>query len=46
VPHGDQSWEEMMEGWFAVIVDKDIDQRRVLVDRHGTAGPRSQALNP
>ena len=46
MPHGDQSWEEMMEGWFAVIVDKDIDQRRVLVDRHGTAGPRSQALNP
>jgi mono/diheme cytochrome c family protein len=40
VPHGDQSWEEMMEGWFAVIVDKDIDARKVLIDRHGTAGPQ------
>jgi hypothetical protein len=44
VPHGDQSWEEMMEGWFAVIVDKDIDERKVLVDRHGAAGPQSKAL--
>jgi hypothetical protein len=39
VPHGDQSWEEMVEGWFAVIVDKDIDARKVLIDRHDTAGP-------
>jgi len=40
VPHGDQSWEEMVEGWFAVIVDKDIDARKVLIDRHDTAGPQ------
>jgi hypothetical protein len=46
VPHGDQSWEEMMEGWFAVIVDKDIDARRVLIDRHGTAGSQSPVLHP
>ena len=41
---GDQSWEEMVEGWFAVIVDKDTDARKVLIDRHGTAGPQSEAL--
>jgi hypothetical protein len=44
VPSGDQSWEEMMEGWFAVIVDKDIDARKVLVDRHGTTGENAKAL--
>jgi hypothetical protein len=43
VPQGDQSWEEMVEGWFAVIVDKDTDARKVLIDRHGTAGPQSEA---
>jgi hypothetical protein len=30
----------MVEGWFAVIVDKDIDARKVLIDRHDTAGPQ------
>ena len=44
VPQGDQSWEEMVEGWFAVIVDKDTDARKVLIDRQGTDGPQSEAL--
>ena len=43
VPHGDQSWEEMMEGWFAVIVDKDVDWRKILTNKHGTAGPQPEA---
>jgi hypothetical protein len=46
VPSGDQSWEEMMEGWFAVIVDKDVDARKVLVERHGTAGGNLEASTP
>ena len=43
VPHGDQSWEEMVEGWFAVIVDKDVDARKVLIDKHDSAGPQARA---
>jgi hypothetical protein len=30
VYYGNQSWEEMMQPWFAVIVDKKIDPRNIL----------------
>jgi hypothetical protein len=30
VYYGNQSWEEMMQPWFAVIVDKKVDVRKVL----------------
>ena len=33
----------MMEGWFAVIVDKDVDWRKILTNKHGTAGPQPEA---
>ena len=30
VYYGNQSWEEMIQPWFAVIVDKKVDVRKVL----------------
>ena len=30
VYYGNQSWEEMMQPWFAVIVDKKVDVRKLL----------------
>ena len=30
VYYGDQTWEEMMQGWVAVVVDKKIDPRKIL----------------
>jgi hypothetical protein len=27
---GDQTWEEMMIGWFAVVVDNDVNPRKVI----------------
>jgi hypothetical protein len=42
VKWGDQSWEEMMIGWFGVIVDADADPAKV-VKRDGWGQNRAGA---
>ncbi len=41
---GDQTWEEMMVGWFGVIVDKSVDSRKVVTyaPRYSGAAHRKQ----
>jgi hypothetical protein len=38
VYYGNQSWEEMMQPWFAVIMDKKIDPKKVLRRRSPEVG--------
>ena len=30
VYYGNQSWEEMMQPWFAIIMDKKLDPKKIL----------------
>lgn len=43
VRYGDQSWEEMMFGFFEVAVDKDMDVSKLFVDHKKKSPPAQRA---
>ena len=38
VYYGEMTWEEMMSGFFGLVVDKDVDPRKIITITGGTAG--------
>jgi len=40
VYYGEMTWEEMMSGFFGVVVDKDVNPNKIITSRNPTGSGR------